>query len=197
MRVICLFSCLLVCQNQVFALWAKRTVPDRPGLADRPTIDFTSSFHCISSYSPRRSDLPSTRPTSTRLHGVKLPRNAGYISDSMATKIGVSGVISNVVCYQSLLQLNRTGCGLPAGPLGLIGLGEGISYLVVIYIAGLSLVTKVQTGSGLAAGPYGLLGLSEGLSYVTILFGLGVTVVNLLLYGFVSSPTDVCPGAHL
>jgi len=124
-----------------------------------------------------------------------LPRNAGYISDSKATKIGLSGLFANTVCYSSLTQLLQTGCGLPAGPLGIFGLGEGISYLVVIYIAGLSLATKVQTGSGLAAGPYGLLGLSEGLSFLTILGGLGVAVVNLFVYGFISSPTDVCPGA--
>ena len=35
------------------------------------------------------------------------------------------------VMYWSLYTLKTTGCGLPAGPFGLFGAAEGISYLIV------------------------------------------------------------------
>lgn len=82
-------------------------------------------------------------------------------------RIGTAGIISNIVCDYSLFVLKTTGSGLPAGPFGLEGALEGISYLVVTGVFGWSLVTKVKTGSGLDAGPLGLLGAAEGLSFLT------------------------------
>ena len=54
--------------------------------------------------------------------------------------------------------MKTTGCGLPAGPFGLIGAAEGISYLVVIGFVAAAVLSKVFTGRGLPAGPLGLLG---------------------------------------
>ena len=58
---------------------------------------------------------------------------------------------------------HRHRCGLPAGPFGLIGAAEGISYLVVIGFVASSLLSKVTSGSGLPAGPGGLLGAHSSL----------------------------------
>ena len=74
----------------------------------------------------------------------------------------------------SLWTLKTTGCGLPAGPFGLIGAAEGISYLVVIGFVAAALLSKVTSGKGLPAGPGGLLGAAEGLSFLTALAGLAV-----------------------
>ena len=82
-------------------------------------------------------------------------------------RIGTAGIISNIVCDYSLFVLKTTGAGLPAGPFGLEGALEGISYLIVTGVFGWSLVTKIKTGSGLDAGPLGLLGAAEGLSFLT------------------------------
>ena len=84
------------------------------------------------------------------------------------------------------------GCGLPAGPFGLIGTAEGISYLVVIGFVGASLLTKVTTGKGLPAGPGGLLGAAEGLSFLTALAGLAVLGFQLSDYGYLPEavPTE-------
>ena len=71
----------------------------------------------------------------------------------------------------SEFTLKTTGCGLPAGPFGLVGAAEGISYLAIIGIAGASLATKAKTGSGLPAGPAGLLGAAEGLAFLAIVAG--------------------------
>ena len=58
---------------------------------------------------------------------------------------------------------HRHRCGLPAGPFGLIGAAEGISYLVVIGFVASSLLSKVTSCSGLPAGPGGLLGAHSSL----------------------------------
>lgn len=78
--------------------------------------------------------------------------------DSLYQTIGIVGVVSNIVCDYSLYVLKTTGSGLPAGPYGLEGGLEGISYLAVVGIFIWSISTKVKTGSGLPAGPLGLLG---------------------------------------
>lgn len=79
-------------------------------------------------------------------------------NDSLYQTIGIVGVASNIVCDYSLYVLKTTGSGLPAGPYGLEGGLEGISYLAVVGIFIWSITTKVKTGSGLPAGPLGLLG---------------------------------------
>ena len=43
----------------------------------------------------------------------------------------VLGLASQPVFWWSLYTLKTTGCGLPAGPFGLLGAAEGVSYLVV------------------------------------------------------------------
>jgi|TARA_B100000513_G_scaffold112333_4_gene49001 hypothetical protein len=45
--------------------------------------------------------------------------------------------------WWSLYTLKTTGCGLPAGPFGLFGAAEGISYLVVAGVVTAALYKKV------------------------------------------------------
>jgi len=78
--------------------------------------------------------------------------------DSLYQTIGIVGVVSNIVCDYSLYILKTTGSGLPAGPYGLEGGIEGISYLAIVGIFAWSIITKIKTGNGLPAGPLGLLG---------------------------------------
>ena len=51
--------------------------------------------------------------------------------------------MSIAVMLWSEYTLKTTGCGLPAGPGGLLGALEGISYLFVVGLVGFSLYTKV------------------------------------------------------
>ena len=126
------------------------------------------------------------------LSAVREPRNPGYVSDDFGLKAGAVGSAANAVTLFSLSVLKETGCGLPAGFLGLEGLVEGVSYLVVVWVFLWSALTKVQTGGGLPAGKFGLLGLAEGLSFLTVFGGIVVALLNFLTYGYVSSPTDYC-----
>ena len=118
------------------------------------------------------------------------------LSQSEQQGLGIAGTLSASIVFISEYTLASTGCGVPAGPFGLYGLAEGISYLGVVGIAGYSAFTKIKTGSGLPAGPVGLLGAAEGLSYLAILVGLVVLALQVINYGYipnaVPSPNGIC-----
>jgi hypothetical protein len=107
------------------------------------------------------------------------------LKESDQTLLGVAGTGAALLTLYSEYTLKTTGCGLPAGPLGLLGAAEGISYLGVIGLVAYSLYTKFRTGSGLPAGPGGLLGAAEGLSFLAIAAGLVVLAFQILDYGYI------------
>jgi hypothetical protein len=107
------------------------------------------------------------------------------MSESDQSLLGVTGTIAALVTLYSEFVLKTTGCGLPAGPFGLVGGVEGLSYLGVTGIAAYSLYTKIKTGSGLPAGPKGLLGAAEGLAYLAIVAGLVVLALQVSNYGYI------------
>lgn len=82
------------------------------------------------------------------------------------------GAIAQPVVWTSLYLVATTGGGLPAGPFGLVGALEGISYLAVVGLVAASVLSKATTGSGLPPGPNGLLGALEGVSFLTLVAAL-------------------------
>ncbi|CAJ1949969.1 unnamed protein product [Cylindrotheca closterium] len=107
------------------------------------------------------------------------------VASSDQLLLGGLGTFASLVNFYSEYTLFTTGCGLPAGPFGLVGLVEGLSYLGMLGIFSYSVVTKIRTGSGLPAGPFGLLGAAEGLSFLAILVGLVVLVSQVTNYGYI------------
>ena len=103
----------------------------------------------------------------------------------------ILGLCSQPVMWWSLYTLKTTGCGLPAGPFGLLGAAEGVSYLVVVGFVAASLLNKLTSGRGLPAGPGGLLGAAEGLSFLTALAGLAVLGFQLADYGYLPEAVPV------
>jgi len=87
---------------------------------------------------------------------------------------------SGVVLY-SEYTLKTTGCGLPAGPGGLVGAVEGVSYLGVLANAGGCLYSRVQRGSTFPGNTVS----SEGVSYFAIVVGLVVLSFQLTDYGYI------------
>jgi len=99
--------------------------------------------------------------------------------------VGIAGTVASIIVFYSEFTLKTTGCGLPAGPFGLLGAVEGVSYLGVIGIVAYSLYSKITTGRGLPAGPAGLLGAAEGLSFLAIVAGLVVLGFQIMDYGYI------------
>ena len=104
---------------------------------------------------------------------------------------GAGGTLLAPVVLYSEFTLKTTGCGLPAGPFGSLGLAEGVGYLSVIAFCFWSFGTKQRTGSGLRAGPFGLLGAAEGLSWLAGIGGLAVLGFQLYDFGFVPEAIPV------
>jgi len=107
------------------------------------------------------------------------------LGDSESTLLGITGIIASLIMLFSESVLFRTGCGLPAGPAGLVGAAEGVSYLGVVVLVGFSLFTKIKTGKGLPPGPNGILGGAEGLAYLALLAGILVLVAQVTNYGYI------------
>jgi hypothetical protein len=107
------------------------------------------------------------------------------MSESDQGVVGAVGTVASLITLYSEYTLKTTGCGLPAGPAGLLGLAEGLSYLSVVGIGAFSLYTKMKRGHGLPAGPGGLLGAAEGLSFLAIVAGLIVLVFQIVDYNYI------------
>ena len=100
------------------------------------------------------------------------------LSDSDQTILGITGLFASFIMLYSESVLFQTGCGLPAGPLGLVGAAEGISYLGVVVLVGYSLFTKIKTVSHLIIIlHYILLTLA-----IVLLFLLGVCAVFVIVF---------------
>uniref|UniRef100_A0A7S3K5U6 Uncharacterized protein n=1 Tax=Aureoumbra lagunensis TaxID=44058 RepID=A0A7S3K5U6_9STRA len=104
---------------------------------------------------------------------------------------GGLGSAASLVVFISEFKLKTTGCGLPAGPGGLYGAVEGISYLAIVGIIGASITTKIKTGKGLPPGPFGLLGAAEGLAYLAALTGIIVLFLQIQEYGYIPNAVPV------
>lgn len=128
---------------------------------------------------PSKNDEETTTTTTTE----EAEAGTTPVASSDGTILGVGGVSAALLTLWSEYTLRTTGCGLPAGPFGLVGLAEGLGYLTVTGIAGWSVVTRVQTGGrGL---PGRLLGTAEGLSLLAVGVGLVVLVFQIADYGYV------------
>lgn len=107
------------------------------------------------------------------------------LSKSDQTVVGGIGIVTSTIMLWSEYVLKTTGCGLPAGPFGLLGAAEGLSYLGVIGLVSFSILTKIKTGSGLPAGEKGILGAAEGLAFLAVFAGIIVLVLQVTNYGYI------------
>jgi hypothetical protein len=110
---------------------------------------------------------------------------------SLELYAGALGVVACAVTGFSLFTLKSTGCGLPAGPNGIVGAIEGVSYLGVAALIAASAYAKKTTGKGLPAGPFALLGAAEGVAYLLLLAGVYVGVAQVTEYGYIPNAVPV------
>ena len=141
----------------------------------------------------RRSNSYATKLSSAENGEDDIDSSAtpSLMGDSESTLLGISGIIASVVMLYSESVLFQTGCGLPAGPFGLVSATEGISYLGVVALVGYSLLTKIRTGNGLPAGPSGIVGAAEGLAYLAIFAGFWVLIAQVTNFGYIPNAVPI------
>ena len=90
--------------------------------------------------------------------------------------LGAVGMAAQPVVWVSLYYVATTGAGLPASPFGLLGAVEGISYLLVLGLVGLTAWRNV----GGTFPSNDLLGNAEALSFKTLIAAL-LTLASLVV----------------
>ena len=163
--------------------------------AFQPIAITSASVKSACSFSSTCKPLPtSTTPLHSRVtpdrsdptaDGADDPSDVFFAIQSDELVLGLSGTLASLIVFYSEYTLSQTGCGLPAGPGGIYGAVEGLSYLEVAGIFILSLINKVTTGSGLPAGKFGALGAAEGLSFLAVFGGIGVLAYQMIHYGYI------------
>jgi hypothetical protein len=160
------------------------------------SVAHVCAAHVVAPLRPSLSVTRGPRSGSVRLSTTDTPTQATLTYSA----IGL-GLTAQPIMAWSLYTLKTTGCGLPGGPFGLLGVAEGISYVVVVAFITASLDKRATTGSGLPAGPTGLLGAAEGLSFLSAAAGLAVLGFQLADYGYLPEavPTEggVCSSREI
>jgi len=118
--------------------------------------------HGVSDWSECSSSLDGEKARKTPGHslgGHLLYRRHAHMhtwvrlsADCTRQQQAVIGLAAQPIMWWSLWTLKTTGCGLPAGPYGVYGALEGVSYLIVAGFVLASIYSKATTGSGLPAG---------------------------------------------
>jgi len=101
---------------------------------------------------------------------------------------GILGILASMIVIRSEFVLKTTGCGLPAGPYGLVGAIEGISYLGVVATAATAIATTVTINNDNNNNNYDigvLRRLATLLSYSAIIVGIVVVAFQIFDYGYV------------
>ncbi|CAJ1923106.1 unnamed protein product [Cylindrotheca closterium] len=101
----------------------------------------TSSSRCASVLQQRQSSL-SFSPFARSLSN----DDDFEISDgNKISPLGVVGIASQPIVWVSLGFVATTGAGLPAGPFGLLGAVEGLSYLIVVGLVASNVIFQERT----------------------------------------------------
>lgn len=125
----------------------------------------------------KRNHQPTTSTTALNV------RNEGSNDDSnddskfLTSAAATTGLVAQPIVWFSLYLVATTGAGLPAGPWGLMGALEGVSYLVVVGFVAVSVYRRIITiGSSPNSNPptrkNGRMELAERLAYLTLVAGL-------------------------
>jgi hypothetical protein len=118
--------------RQAVASRPRRTVSGR-AIAFRPAVVRPRRAETLTAHAVNKTDPDDGEEGNPTLQGVA----------------GGCGCAAAIIVLISSYKLATTGDGLPAGPGGLYGAAEGLSYLGVVAIVLASAVKKAKTGSGL------------------------------------------------
>ena len=97
---------------------------------------------------------------------------------------GILGSIASIIVLYSEFVLKTTGCGLPAGPFGVVGAVEGVSYLGVVATCGAAAVDYFSE-DGLEGSDKPTRRLATTLGVTAAVVGIVVLALQVLDYGYI------------
>ena len=97
---------------------------------------------------------------------------------------GIFGSFASIVVLYSEFVLKTTGCGLPAGPFGLVGAVEGVSYLGVVATCAVAAVDYFSV-DGLEGGDSPTRRLATALGFSALVVGIAVLAFQVMDYGYI------------
>ncbi|CAE7650400.1 unnamed protein product [Symbiodinium sp. CCMP2592] len=132
---------------------------------------------------------PQLSPASPTRSQVPRPAGADTKDAGEGAVFGAAGIGASLIMAWSEWTLKSTGCGLPAGPFGLLGAAEGISYLAVLGLVGYNIFTRSQPGPRNWSTA---LEVASGLAVLVTLAGAVVLYFQIQDYGFIPEavPTE-------
>ena len=129
-------------------------------------IPHTAKIRSMVSSSPRTSHIKTQ--SRVRQTILKMSPQEDSRENMLPPILETTGRIAPPVVWISLYKVATTGAGLPAGPFGLVGALEGVSYLLMVGLAGSALLKSNNKMS-----------LAQKLSLGTLALGL-LTLVKLV-----------------
>ena len=138
---------MMISMQNRSALTVVTTFPNKPLKVLSSKSSSKSSASLRARQSGRRSSFSSSSFRIVRAAGAGGKGEEEKEENSVELYAGIAGLLSCAVVSYSLFTLKQTGCGLPAGPGGLVGAIEGVSYLGVAGLLGASAYKKSTTGS--------------------------------------------------
>jgi len=97
---------------------------------------------------------------------------------------GILGTIASIVVLYSEFVLKTTGCGLPAGPFGMVGAVEGVSYLGVVATCATAAVDYFSE-NGVEGSDNITRRIATALGVTAAVVGIVVLVLQVTNYGYI------------
>lgn len=136
---------------------------------------------------PKRSLLesPLSQRTSSPTVALKsAPSDGGDAVEESFDGGGILGILASVVVLYSEFVLKNTGCGLPAGPFGIVGAVEGVSYLGVVATCAFAVVEGVS-GEDATATTTTTRKIATALAGLAAVVGILVLASQVTNYGYI------------
>lgn len=163
---------------------------DSFGFSPPSNINSHLSLEARSSIGSECKLLPTSilmKPTSRSSFVLKNSKEDGNSEPTAGSPIStdaVLGIAASMVVLYSEYTLKTTGCGLPAGPFGIVGAVEGLSYLGVVGICA-NAVSQYFSDEGGNRSDTSARRIATTLGLSAALVGIAVLGFQVIDYGYI------------
>ena len=153
-------------------------------LNPRLSLEARSSIDSECKLLPTSVFMKSTSRSSFVLKNSLGGDNSEPTAGSSISTDAILGIAASMVVLYSEYTLKTTGCGLPAGPFGIVGAVEGLSYLGVVGICA-NAVSQYFSDEGDNGSDTGARRIATTLGVSAALVGIAVLGFQVIDYGYI------------